>query len=482
MLENAFFQALVQTFPHTPTASQSAVLQLLSEFLTNGKRDEKLFLLKGFAGTGKTTIIASLVAVLERTKVKTILLAPTGRATKVISEYAKRKAYTIHKHIYYPKTEIGGVRFTLKNNKEVNALYIVDEASMISDKVSFGENSLLYDLINFVYSGVNCKLILIGDTAQLPPVHTEISPALDYNVLSAYYHKEVSQTELTEVVRQRKSSGILFNATKIRQKIKKFDSIFQLKLGKYTDFIYLTDKNEVQEALVDAYSDYGTEETTFIVRSNKRAVQYNQQIRKIVMDYEDRICVGDLLMVVKNNYFWLDEKSEAGFIANGDTVEILEIYRYENLYGFDFAEVSLQMIDYPSQEPFDAFIILDSLETDSPALTNEQNKALYEAIIREYNEQRGQIKPLNIKENPYFNALQVKYSYAVTCHKSQGGQWDIVFVEKPFLPDNQISIAYLRWLYTAITRAKEMVYLINFPKADFIDFPPEEEEKKRRKR
>ena len=194
------------------------------------------------------------------------------------------------------------------------------------------------------------------------------------------------------------------------------------------------------------------------------------------MDYEDRICVGDLLMVVKNNYFWLNEKAEAGFIANGDTVEVLKIYRYEKLYGFHFAEVSLQMIDYPTQAPFDTIVILDTLETDSPALTNEQNNALYQAIISEYNEQKGEKKPLNIKENPYYNALQIKYSYAVTCHKSQGGQWDIVFVEKPFLPDNQISIAYLRWLYTAITRAKEMVYLINFPKTDFVDFPSEDEE------
>lgn len=347
---------------------------------------------------------------------------------------------------------------------------------MISDKVALGENSLLNDLISFVYSGINCKLILIGDTAQLPPVHTEMSPALDYDILSAYYHKDVTQSILTEVVRQRKSSGILYNATKIRQKISKFNQKFQLKLGKYTDFVYLTDKNDIQEALVDAYSDYGVEETTFIVRSNKRAVQYNQQIRKIVMDYEDRICVGDLLMVVKNNYFWLNEKAEAGFIANGDTVEVLEIYRYEKLYGFHFAEVSLQMIDYPTQAPFDTIVILDTLETDSPALTNEQNNALYQAIISEYNEQKGEKKPLNIKENPHYNALQIKYSYAVTCHKSQGGQWDIVFVEKPFLPDNQISIAYLRWLYTAITRAKEMVYLINFPKTDFVDFPSEDEE------
>jgi len=476
MLEAAFFQRLTEIFPHTPTASQSAVLQTLSSFLTNEKSPEKLFLLKGFAGTGKTTIIASLVSILEQTNINTILLAPTGRAAKVISEYSKKKAYTIHKHIYYPKTEIGGIHFVLKNNKEVNALYIVDEASMISDKVALGENSLLNDLISFVYSGINCKLILIGDTAQLPPVHTEMSPALDYDILSAYYHKDVTQSILTEVVRQRKSSGILYNATKIRQKISKFNQKFQLKLGKYTDFIYLTDKNDIQEALVDAYSDYGVEETTFIVRSNKRAVQYNQQIRKIVMDYEDRICVGDLLMVVKNNYFWLNEKAEAGFIANGDTVEVLEIYRYEKLYGFHFAEVSLQMIDYPTQAPFDTIVILDTLETDSPALTNEQNNALYQAIISEYNEQKGEKKALNIKENPYYNALQIKYSYAVTCHKSQGGQWDIVFVEKPFLPDNQISIAYLRWLYTAITRAKEMVYLINFPKTDFVDFPSEDEE------
>lgn len=476
MLEAAFFQRLTEIFPHTPTASQSAVLQTLSSFLTSEKSPEKLFLLKGFAGTGKTTIIASLVSILEQTNINTILLAPTGRAAKVISEYSKKKAYTIHKHIYYPKTEIGGIHFVLKNNKEVNALYIVDEASMISDKVALGENSLLNDLISFVYSGINCKLILIGDTAQLPPVHTEMSPALDYDILSAYYHKDVTQSILTEVVRQRKSSGILYNATKIRQKISKFNQKFQLKLGKYTDFVYLTNKNDIQEALVDAYSDYGVEETTFIVRSNKRAVQYNQQIRKIVMDYEDRICVGDLLMVVKNNYFWLNEKAEAGFIANGDTVEVLEIYRYEKLYGFHFAEVSLQMIDYPIQAPFDTIVILDTLETDSPALTNEQNNALYQAIISEYNEQKGDKKPLNIKENPYYNALQIKYSYAVTCHKSQGGQWDIVFVEKPFLPDNQISIAYLRWLYTAITRAKEMVYLINFPKTDFVDFPSEDEE------
>lgn len=470
MDNQVLYQALCQNFEHQPTEGQQAVLQDISNFLSDSNGANSVFILKGFAGTGKTSIISSVVKLLKQTRIKTILLAPTGRAAKVISEYSKEKAYTIHKYIYYPKTKNDGVLFSLKNNKNSRTLFIVDEASMIADRNLPNEQSVLEDLISFVYSGKNCKLILVGDTAQLPPVNMDISPALSEDFLTFEYNKSVQSNELTQVVRQKKKSGILRNATHIRQKLSRGDlSNFNFKLNPYKDIIRI-EGAEILEALQDSYRIFGVEQTAFLVHSNKRATLYNQQIRKVVFDNEDVLSVGDLLMVVKNNYFWLNPNSEAGFIANGDTIQVIEIHRFEELYGFRFAEVKVQMIDYPEQPAFDTMLLLDTIESFSASLTQQESNQLYQNVLQSYqNETSHYRRYLKMKNDPFFNALQVKFSYAITCHKSQGGQWDIVFLEKPYLP-NGISVNYLRWLYTAITRAKKRLYLVGFPTSDFEDF------------
>ncbi len=457
---------LLTHFSFSPTDSQESVLEELAYFLAD-EEEQKLFLLRGFAGTGKTTLINTLVKVLGSFSQKIVLLAPTGRAAKVITSYAKQKAFTIHKYIYQPINEESGFFFNLRTNKASDTLFIVDEASMIGEGANFGSRSLLSDLIEFVYSGDQCQLMLIGDTAQLPPVHTEISPALDYERLSYYYHKDVTEGILTDVVRQGKKSGILYNATRLRKRIESFKDNFRIRTFPFKDITLLENPYQVEEALINAYQVSGTEETCFIVRSNKRAVEYNRQIRKVVFEYEEPLCVGDLLMVVKNNYLWIDSTSIAGFIANGDTLKVLEINSIEKIYGFTFAHILAQLLDYPTLEPFETILFLDTLESPLAALSSEEQNRLYHSILQEYNRQTGQIAPLNMKLHPYYNALQVKYAYAITCHKSQGGQWDNVFIEKPFLPDGQ-SIAYFRWLYTALTRAKEDVFLINFPSEDII--------------
>lgn len=472
MDKNTFYNLLLSSFKHVPTSVQSVALQKLTDFLIDEKSRNKLFLLKGFAGTGKTSITNSLVMNLPEINHKAVLLAPTGRAAKVMANVAKQSAFTIHKHIYFPKNQDGNFSFSRKPNKYKNTLFIVDEASMISDNDgSFSErNSLLEDLIAYVYEGENCQLLLMGDTAQLPPINSEESPALDDNTLEISFLKEVTHIELDEVVRQKKKSGILHNATKIRQLIfdNSFYKNFQFELKRFSDIINLTEGVEIQEAIEESYNDYGCEQTAIIVRSNKRAVLYNKQIRSVILGYEEELSAGDLLMVVKNNYFWLKDSAQVSFIANGDTLEVLRIYAFREFYGFRFAEINAQLIDYPNQPPFDTIVILDSLESENPALTYAENNQLYEEVLLDYPEEISMYKKhQKAKENPFFNALQVKYSYAITCHKSQGGQWDAVFIEKPFLP-NGVDNDYLRWLYTALTRATETVYLINFKSEDFL--------------
>lgn len=460
MSQNNFLNWLLQAFSFEPTESQSVVLQAFTDFIFN--TDNEIFILKGFAGTGKTSLISSLVKVFSKTHINCVLLAPTGRAAKVFSEYSGEKAYTIHKHIYHSKTENSSINFSLKKNKSQDTIYIVDEASMISNSAEFERNSILQDLIDFVFSGKNSRLVFVGDTAQLPPVGETKSPALDSFFVDTFGKNSV-EFILKEVVRQKKKSGILLNATRIRKCIEQeFPEKFRFKLENYKDIILLEDAMSIQEALENAYLDYGIDQTCFIVHSNKRAGLYNRQIRSLILGQDYELSSGDKLMVVKNNYFWLPEESSAGFIANGDTIEILQIHRIQEVYGFQFAEVQVKMTDYPELDPFDTMLILDIIDSPSPALTYDQANALYNEILLEYEEETSAYKKYQkIKENPYFNALQVKYSYAITCHKSQGGQWDIVFVEKPYLP-NGVSITYLRWLYTAITRAKKRVYLIGF--------------------
>jgi len=310
-------------------------------------------------------------------------------------------------------------------------------------------------------------MILLGDTAQLPPVQLDVSPALDTDLLSMHYHKEVFSIELDEVMRQEEKSGILYNATELREILKSdFFDTFQFRVKGFKDIVRLTDGYDIQDAIHSAYSNYSIEDTCFIVRSNKRANQYNQQIRSRILDKESELSVGDYLMVVKNNYFWLKETDEAGFIANGDIVEVLEIFAFKELYDFKFAKVKVRMVDYPNQIPFETIVLLDTITSESPSLTYEESNKLYQEVMKDYEGEPQYRKFLKVKNNEYFNALQVKFSYAITCHKSQGGQWNTVFIEQPYLP-NGIDIDYIRWLYTAVTRAKDKLYLIGFKEENF---------------
>lgn len=469
-----FYGILKSDFPHTVTPKQDIALQLLAKFSLEESKNS-LFLLKGYAGTGKTTLTSTLVKNLWKAKKSPVLLAPTGRAAKVISNYSEKEAFTIHKKIYYPKAEKGGgVSFTLQPNKHRNTIFIVDEASMIPDIASdsklFENGSLLDDLMQYVYSGFNCKLLLIGDTAQLPPVKLAISPALDNETLQNHYNKNVVAIELDEVVRQQKESGILMNATKMREAIDSgFFESFKFENKNYPEIIRPVDGQEVMDAINESYSQHGNEETVIIVRSNKRANLYNQNIRNRILFQEEELSTGDYLMVVKNNYFWVKPHSEAGFIANGDIVEVLRINALKEIYGFKFAEVEVKMVDYPKMKPFETVLLLDTLTSETPSLSYEDSNRLYEEVKKDFADVKSNYKKfLSIKNNKYFNALQVKFSYAITCHKSQGGQWNTVFVEQPYLP-NGIDKEYLRWLYTAVTRAKEKLYLLGFKDDFFVD-------------
>ncbi|WP_435654201.1 ATP-dependent DNA helicase [Cellulophaga baltica] len=470
----SFYKILKEKFPHDPTHAQSHALKDLADFVLSKEKDT-VYLLKGFAGTGKTTIIGTIVTNLWNTNMKTVMMAPTGRAAKVMSNYSKTSALTIHRKIYFPKKERGGgVKFVLAPNKHRNTIFIVDEASMIPDAPAdsklFENGSLLDDLMQFVYSGHGCKLILIGDTAQLPPVRLDISPALDAGKLGLNYNKEVSVLELDQVVRQAGDSGILYNATNLREQLQsEFFDDFKFDVAPFKDIVRLIEGNEILEAIEDSYSQNGKEETAFIVRSNKRANLYNENIRQRILYLENEISVGDYMMVVKNNYFWLKPESEAGFIANGDIIEVLEIYSIKELYSFKFAEVSVKMVDYPNQKPFDTVLLLDTITAEAPSLPYEDGNRLYQEVLLDYENETSKYKKfLAVKNNPFFNALQVKFSYAITCHKSQGGQWDTVFVEQPYMP-NGMDKENMRWLYTAVTRAKNKLYLIGFKKDFFLD-------------
>jgi len=467
MDSSEFKKLLSQRFPFVATDSQKYWLESIVDFLYTPDKNI-LYLLKGYAGTGKSTLIGHLVKLLSMANYKAVLMAPTGRAAKVIANYSGKKAFTIHKQIYFTKTEKGsGVQFVLKPNKYRNTLFIVDEASMIGDDRQsaklFENGSLLDDLMQYVDAGTNCKLLLVGDPAQLPPVHLTISPALDVEYLENKFNKEVIEWELKEVVRQQQDSGILANATQLRLQMNEehLDSfLFDLTIA--NDVQRLQDGNEILELLDDALRNGGLEETVFIVRSNKRANLYNQQIRGRILFLEADLSVGDQLMVVKNNYFWLEPESDPGFIANGDLVKVLRIFSHHELYNFKFAKVEVQLVDYPDEKPFETVVLLDTLSSESPSLTYEEGNQLYQAVQEDYQHLSTKYKRfLAVKNNPYFNALQVKYSYAITCHKSQGGQWENVFIEQPYLPDGP-DLSYFRWLYTALTRAQTNLYLVGF--------------------
>ncbi len=472
MLKNHLTHQIKKNLGFEPTPHQSIAINKLADFITQEKNNE-IFLLKGYAGTGKTTLMSVLTTTLTELKIGTVLLAPTGRAAKVLSNYANKPAYTIHKKIYRQKSRAEDIAvFNLDRNLHKNTIFIVDEASMISnfslDSSPFGSGCLLDDLVNYVYSGNNCRLILIGDTAQLPPVGLDISPALDVEELRASYNFEIQQMELTQVVRQSEKSGILSNATLLREMLQQdCDSYPLLNIEKYKDIIRLNGADLIEE-IQSAYYNFGVEDTIVVTRSNKRANQFNQGIRNTVLYREDEIAVGDLLMVVKNNYYWAETVKEIDFIANGDIVELVRIRKYTDLYGFRFAEVTIRFPDNNNIE-LDTLILLDTLNIESAALTRNDLKRLFFAIEEDYIDIRNKKQRYEkILNNKFFNALQVKFAYAVTCHKAQGGQWSSVFVDQGYVIDDMLNREFFRWLYTAFTRASEKLYLVNFNK-DFFD-------------
>ncbi len=448
-------------FPFQATNEQNDIITDISEFITTiGNRS--IYVLKGYAGTGKTTLVSSLVKSLPVVAKRHVLMAPTGRAAKVLAKYSKRAASTIHRKIYWIRTNKSGNTFiTRKENTHTNTIFFVDEASMISEnnEKAFGNRSLLDDLIEYVYEGLDCKLILIGDTAQLPPVHLEVSPALNEEILERKSNKQIISRELTEVVRQKENSLILNNATLIREKIAKEDYTFPSIITN-SEVIRINTGEDLQDALESAYSNNGINNTSVICRSNKRANLYNQQIRTKIRWQENEISSGDMLMVVRNNYFWLDESSKAGFIANGDIIMVTKINEIIERYGFRFARASVEMVDYPKEKNLDLLLLLDTLTSESPTISYDQYQKLYKEIGKDYIGQKEINK--KIKEDEFFNALQIKFAYAITCHKSQGGQWENIFIDMGYFTDQMLDKAYLRWLYTAITRATKKLYLINF--------------------
>lgn len=508
---NSFLSAKIrENFGFPPTDEQSEAINLMGEFLMS-RRGMELFLLRGYAGTGKTTLVGALVKTLAQLRQPVVLMAPTGRAAKVFSSYSEHPAYTIHKRIYRQKSITDDSSFSLNTNLSKHTLFIVDEVSMISnDGLSssvFGTGRLLDDLIQYVYSGEGCRLMLMGDTAQLPPVGEEESPALSSSLLSAY-GLEVFEMTLTQVMRQLSESGILYNATKIREKLQTLPpqggAAGSAMLGfsplgsPFSDVLRITG-GELVESLSNSYSRWGADECMVICRSNKRANIYNQGIRNMILDRDDELNTGDRLMIVKNNYYWIEKelrkvKSEEGrmksgelgagrpdgnsspltlpsslpslplsFIANGDIAVVRRVRRTRELYGFRFADVVLRFPDYDDYE-LETTILLDTLHSEAPALTREESNRLFEAVMEDYahiTQKKERYKQL--REDPHFNALQVKYAYAVTCHKAQGGQWSCIYLDQGYLPPDTSAIDYYRWLYTAFTRATEQIYLVNWP-------------------
>ena len=469
---NKYLTSQIKTnFPFVPTKEQEKSLEEISAFLLSAD-DRRLFLLCGYAGTGKTSLVAALVKTMEQLERRTVLLAPTGRAAKVFSSYSGKPAYTIHKWIYRQKSILNGSSFTLMENRAQNTLFIVDEASMIANEgaTNFGSGALLDDLVEFVYSGRGCSLLLLGDTAQLPPVGEELSPALSATYLRSMY-LNVSGVELTQVMRQLDGSGILQNATMLRHIIADgaLGALPQIKLKGFAD-ICRVQGEELIEAIEGSYSSVGIDETIVLCRSNKRANIYNEGIRRRILYREEELNRGDILMIVKNNYYWREELGKQDktilekidFIANGDTAEIVYVGSTEEMYGFRFADVTLSLTDYEDCE-LDVKIMLGTLTSESPSLTRTESETLFAAVWEDYPEIRSKRKRMEeVRKNPYYNALQVKYGYAVTCHKAQGGQWKRVFLDQGYVTPEMAGPDYYRWLYTAFTRASEKLYLVNW--------------------
>ncbi len=449
------------------TLGQKKIIEKLSEYLVDPDFS-KIFVLNGYAGTGKTTLLAALVATLKDLNIKPILLAPTGRAAKVLARYSQEKAFTIHKRIYRQRTNADyESKYSLNFNSEQRAVFIVDEASMLSDSsadnAQFGSGSLLEDLVTYVRSGRECRLILVGDSAQLPPVGADFSPALDPVAMERF--GEIVYATMDEVVRQESDSGILFNATLIRCMLE--NGLYEIPHFEmdFPDFEAI-EGGELLEKLQDCYARYGHDETIVITRSNKRANRYNEGIRRNILCAEEEIESGDMLMIVKNNYYYPEHAKDfpMNFLANGDITRLKRLRRFEELYGFRFANATLEFPDYDDAE-LTCKILLDTITSESPSLTREESSRLFYEVEKDYTDIRSRIKRFKeIRENPHFNAVQVKFSYAVTCHKAQGGQWRAVFVDRCLFGDEPMTRDMLRWLYTALTRATDHLYLVNFDK------------------
>jgi tRNA A37 threonylcarbamoyladenosine biosynthesis protein TsaE len=479
MIQDELIYRIRERFGFEPTMEQERALEVFAQFMTD-RAEHVVMILRGSAGTGKTTLAGAMVRALGALNQKLMLLAPTGRAAKVFSLYSGHAAYTIHRKIYRQKSAGDLSSFSLNDNLNKDTLFIVDEASMISNlglgEMAFGSGCLLDDLMQFVYNGQNCRLLLIGDKAQLPPVGEEESPALSASMLRGY-GMEVYECDLNQVLRQSEDSGILWNATRIRSQETGVGRLLlpQIRLKGFAD-IQVVPGDELIESLSSSYSRVGMDETMVITRSNKRANIYNQGIRNMVLEREDELCCGDLLMIVKNNYYWVKEtgvrregEKESGemsleFIANGDRAVLRKVRHVQELYGFRFAEATMTFPDYDDYE-LTAVVILDSLTTEAPSLTREQQEQLYNAVLEDYSDiPRKADRVEKLKNDRFYNALQVKFAYAVTCHKAQGGQWAHIYLDQGYMTDDMLTPDYIHWLYTAFTRATEKLYLVNWPK------------------
>ena len=463
---------IASSYQFSPTAEQLVFCREMASFLSR-QLDQQCFILRGYAGTGKTTSVGALVKVMPRFSYRTVLLAPTGRAAKVMSNYTGRKALTIHKKIYRKRSAMGmDMSFQLAPNLAEHTLFIVDEASMIADEWNTHTgSSFLKDLMEFAYNGKNCAIVFVGDTAQLPPVGSIESPALNKDYISNKFGLQVTAVELKEVVRQEKKSGILANATMLRRLINDAEAkdsdeekleLPQFITKNYKDIFRMTGVKLV-EGLEYAYNKFGIENSLVVCRSNKSANVYNQQIRARLLYREEELTGGDQIMVVKNNYFWLPENESAAFIANGDMARISRVRGIEERYGFRFCEVNLEFLDFPEAGVITCKVMLDTLTAETPNLSQEQSNKLFEGLNIDYEHLTNKRERFNaIKEDPYYNALQIKFAYAVTCHKAQGGQWDAVFVDQGYLTEDMVDLDFLRWLYTGVTRAKKELFLVNF--------------------
>ena len=477
MLQNLLSEQIIAEFEHTPTTLQREAIGKIARFMFSPQRREA-FILKGYAGTGKTSLVGALIRTLRKLQRNVVLLAPTGRAAKVFAMHAGEPAYTIHKAIYRQETFRGeNTRFSIGFNKLQHTLFVVDEASMIAlsggGNSIFGTGSLLSDLIDFVYESEGCRLLLIGDTAQLPPISECESPALNAQTLR-HFGLHTNEIELTEVVRQGADSGVLANATHLREMLSNEDFLLPIIHGSYNGEVRFLPADELIETLISAYTEWGADDTIVVTRSNKRANIYNNGIRSRIFDREEQLTRGDRIMAVKNNYYWTEQLAHSlpkgerlpfDFIANGDTAEVIRIRNKHQLYGFNFADATIKFPDYDDYE-IDVRVLLDTLNSESPSLTPEESNRLFESILEDYADIPTKAERMKkLRQDPYYNALQIKYAYAVTCHKAQGGQWSQVFVDQGYTSEETVDASYLRWLYTAFTRTTNCLYLVNWPKS-----------------